>query len=79
MTVQVDATHTCAQDLNITLVGPSGQWYPLQRYDGYPCTPLQPKAFTVRVNERAAGTWTLRIGDNGPADIGLLSGWSITV
>ncbi|WP_045315154.1 proprotein convertase P-domain-containing protein [Lentzea aerocolonigenes] len=79
VTVQVDATHTCSQDLNIALVGPSGRSYSLQRYGGYPCTPLQPKAFTARVSERAAGTWTLRIGDNGPADEGVLSGWSITV
>ncbi|MEV6236261.1 proprotein convertase P-domain-containing protein [Lentzea sp. NPDC051838] len=79
VTVQVDATHTCSQDLNITLVGPSGRSYPLQRYGGYPCTAFQPKAFTARVSERAAGTWTLRIGDNGPSDVGLLSGWSVTV
>ncbi len=79
VTVQVDATHTCSQDLNITLVGPSGRSYSLQRYGGYPCTAFQPKAFTAQVSEQAAGTWTLRIGDNGPADTGVLSGWSITV
>lgn len=81
VTVQVNATHTCAQDLNITLVAPSGRWHPLQRYGGYPCTPLQPKAFTVQTasGEPASGTWTLRIGDNGPQDTGLLDSWSITL
>ncbi|ANZ39949.1 hypothetical protein BBK82_31810 [Lentzea guizhouensis] len=81
VSVRVDATHSCSQDLNITLVAPSGRSYPLQRYGGYPCTPFQPKAFTVRPasGERAAGTWTLRVGDNGPQDVGLLSGWSITL
>ncbi|MFC7615462.1 proprotein convertase P-domain-containing protein [Actinokineospora soli] len=29
--------------------------------------------------ERADGTWTLRVGDNGPGDTGVLSGWSVTV
>ncbi|MBM7773938.1 streptogrisin C [Actinokineospora baliensis] len=79
--VSVAATHTCQQDLNVTLVGPSGTWYTLQRYGGYPCTAFpNPKTFTVtNVNENATGKWTLRIGDNGPGDTGLLDAWTVTL
>jgi streptogrisin C len=79
--VEVTAAHTCTQDLNITLVGPSGRTYPLQRYGGYPCTAFpSPKAFSATgVGEQASGTWTLRIGDNGPGDTGTLDAWSITL
>ncbi|MEC3978441.1 proprotein convertase P-domain-containing protein [Amycolatopsis sp. H20-H5] len=80
VSVQVNATHTCTEDLNITLVSPSGRAYPLQRYGGTTCHPFQSgKTFSVTANEQAAGTWTLRIGDNGPGDTGTLSGWSITL
>jgi streptogrisin C len=80
-TVDVKATHTCTQDLTITLVGPSGRTYPLQRYGNYPCTAFPgTKQFTATaVTEAATGTWTLRIGDNGPGDTGTLDAWSITL
>jgi len=79
--VEVTATHTCTQDLTITLVGPSGRTYPLQRYGNYPCTPFPGvKSFTAAgVAEQAAGTWTLRVGDNGPGDTGVLDSWSVTL
>lgn len=80
--VSITATHTCMQDLNITLVSPTGRWYPLQRYGGYPCTPFPgTKTYQVRPasGEPATGTWTLRIGDNGPDDTGVLDTWSVTV
>ncbi|GAA2987504.1 proprotein convertase P-domain-containing protein [Actinokineospora diospyrosa] len=81
VSVTVAATHTCLQDLNITLVGPSGTWYTLQRYGGYQCTAFpNPKTFTVpNVNENATGKWTLRIGDNGPGDTGVLDAWTVTL
>jgi len=79
--VEVTATHTCTQDLTITLVGPSGRTYPLQRYGNYPCTPFPGvKSFTAAgVAEQATGTWTLRVGDNGPGDTGVLDSWSVTL
>ncbi|MFI6096304.1 fibronectin type III domain-containing protein [Lentzea sp. NPDC051213] len=84
ITVKVDATHTCLEDLNVTLVGPSGRWYPLLRWPGgnYTCTPFPAgRTFTLvpAAGEAAGGTWTLRIGDNGPGDTGVLSGWAVTV
>ncbi|GLW90604.1 proprotein convertase P-domain-containing protein [Actinokineospora globicatena] len=79
--VTVAATHTCQQDLNINLVGPSGTWYSLQRYGGFQCTAFpNPKTFSVaNVNESAGGKWTLRIGDNGSGDTGVLDAWTVTL
>lgn len=84
VTVKATATHTCQQDLQIGVVSPGGRYYELQRYgaDNWNCTPFPgTRTFTFApVSERAAaGTWTLRIGDNGPGDTGVLSAWSITV
>ncbi|MCP2244199.1 proprotein convertase P-domain-containing protein [Lentzea aerocolonigenes] len=84
ITVGVDATHTCQEDLNVTLVAPSGRAYPLLRTPGglYDCHPFPAgRTFSVSpvAGEAAGGTWTLRIGDNGPGDVGVLSGWSVTV
>lgn len=84
MTVEVKATHTCLEDLNVTLVAPSGRTYPLMRTPGggYSCHPFPAgRTFSVvpGAGETASGTWTLRIGDNGPGDTGVLSGWSLTV
>ena len=78
--VKVEGNHTCLEDLNISLVSPSGRWYYLQRSGGFSCHPLPAsKTYDVAADETAAGTWTLRIGDNGPGDTGTLTGWSITV
>ncbi|GAB3934441.1 hypothetical protein GCM10029976_043400 [Kribbella albertanoniae] len=78
--VKVEGNHTCLEDLNISLVSPSGRWYYLQRSGGFSCHPLPAsKTYDVAANETAAGTWTLRIGDNGPGDSGTLTNWSITL
>ncbi|MFI5709861.1 proprotein convertase P-domain-containing protein [Kribbella sp. NPDC051620] len=80
--VTVEGNHTCLEDLNISLVSPSGRWYYLQRTGGATCHPL-PASKTYSVTpvgtENAAGTWNLRIGDNGPGDTGTLTNWSITL
>jgi hypothetical protein len=78
--VKVEGNHTCLEDLNISVVSPSGKWYYLQRYGGNTCHPLPAsKTYEVPADETAAGTWTLRIGDNGPGDTGALTNWSITL
>jgi streptogrisin C len=78
--VKVEGNHTCLEDLNISLVSPSGRWYYLQRSGGFSCHPLPAsKTYDVAADETAAGTWTLRIGDNGPGDTGTLTGWSLTL
>jgi streptogrisin C len=80
--VTVEGNHTCLEDLNISLVSPSGRWYYLQRTGGTTCHPL-PASKTYSVTptgaENATGTWNLRIGDNGPGDTGTLTNWSITL
>jgi len=78
--VTVEGNHTCLEDLNISLVSPSGRWYYLQRYGGATCHPMRAtKTYDVPADENAAGTWTLRIGDNGYGDTGVLTNWSITL
>lgn len=80
VTVTVTATHTCYEDLNINLVGPSGRYYTLARYGGASCTPFGgTRTYQVAVNENATGTWTLRIGDNGPGDTGVLDAWTVSL
>jgi streptogrisin C len=81
--VAVTAAHTCLADLNITVVSPSGRSYLLYRYgqNGWRCEPFggtRTFAFTPTA-EAASGTWTLRIGDNGPGDTGTVDTWSITL
>ncbi|WP_405056031.1 proprotein convertase P-domain-containing protein [Kribbella sp. NBC_01505] len=78
--VKVEGNHTCLEDLNISLVSPSGRWYYLQRSGGFSCHPLPAtKTYDVAADETATGTWTLRVGDNGPGDTGTLTNWSITL
>lgn len=83
VTVNISATHTCQQDLQIGVMSPTGRYYQLQRYgyDNWQCTPFPgTRSFTFApVNEGATGTWTLRIGDNGSGDVGVLGSWSITL
>ncbi|GAB3874181.1 hypothetical protein GCM10029964_015720 [Kibdelosporangium lantanae] len=80
VTVTVTATHTCYEDLNINLVGPSGRYYALARYGGASCTPFGgTRTYQAVVNENATGTWTLRIGDNGPGDTGVLDAWTVSL
>jgi streptogrisin C len=82
LTVTVEGNHSCLEDLNISLVSPAGRWYYLQRYGGTTCHPLPAsKTYSVTPSgtENATGTWTLRIGDNGPGDTGTLTNWSITL
>ncbi|WP_154402780.1 fibronectin type III domain-containing protein [Nocardioides speluncae] len=84
VTVKVTATHTCQEDLQIGVRSPSGRYYQLKAYgdNNWNCTPFASTrtfTFTPTASEVARGTWQLRIGDNGPGDTGVLSGWSITV
>ncbi|WHT19122.1 proprotein convertase P-domain-containing protein [Crossiella sp. CA-258035] len=80
VTVVVNASHTCQEDLNINLVGPSGRYYSLHRAGGFECHAFPgSRTFTVRTSEQAGGNWVLWIGDNGAGDTGTLSSWSISV
>ncbi|NRQ39337.1 M20/M25/M40 family metallo-hydrolase [Nonomuraea sp. NN258] len=77
--LSITINHTCAEDLDIWVRGPNGQWYVVDRYGGTTCTPYGTRTFTVPVNQQAGGTWTLDIEDVYAGDIGFLDSWSITV
>ncbi|GAA2827913.1 proprotein convertase P-domain-containing protein [Crossiella cryophila] len=79
--VEVTARHTCAEDLDIDLVAPSGRSHRLHSYGGWTCHPFGgARSFTVHTGaEQAAGSWTLRIRDGGSGDTGVLDRWSITL
>ncbi|GLZ43729.1 fibronectin type III domain-containing protein [Actinokineospora sp. NBRC 105648] len=81
VTVVLTATHTCLQDLQVVVVSPSGWRYTLQNSGGATCTAFPgTRTFTLSpFTETAAGTWTLRVSDNGAGDTGVLDAWSITV
>lgn len=83
VTVVATIRHTCVGDLGISLIDPQGRAYAL-KYSGsgsYPCVAWDgPQTFTAsNVSSVAAGTWTLRVTDYGPGDIGTLSGWKLTL
>ncbi|WP_414935646.1 M4 family metallopeptidase [Amycolatopsis sp. cmx-11-51] len=78
--VTVTGTHTCSEDLRISLKAPDGSTYSVKATGSLPCTDLGTRNYSVPVtNEVAAGTWTLVVYDAYAQDTGTLSSWSITV
>ncbi|MFF5209266.1 M28 family peptidase [Streptosporangium sp. NPDC000396] len=75
----VTINHTCAEDLEIWLRGPNGQWYFLDSSGGSTCTSYGTRTYTVPVTQQAAGQWLLEVTDNYSIDTGYLDWWSITV
>ena len=80
VTVSLTIVHSCAEDLDIWLRGPNGVWYQLKAETWGTCTPWSgPRSYSVPVNQQAAGTWVLYVGDNFVNDTGYLDTWSITL
>ncbi|MFI0372256.1 M28 family peptidase [Actinomadura sp. 1N219] len=83
VSLSIDATHTCAEDLGIWLRSPTGGDYVVKRQGTgqYQCTPWNgERTFQVPgVNSTASGNWQVYIYDYGPQDIGTLRGWSVTL
>ncbi|MFI7129012.1 M4 family metallopeptidase [Nonomuraea sp. NPDC050153] len=77
--ISITISHTCAEDLDIWVRGPSGTWYAVDRYGGTTCTQYGTRTFSVPVSQQAAGTWVLDIEDVYAGDTGFLDSWSITV
>lgn len=76
----VTIRHTCAEDLGVSLISPTGFVHPVKYSGGYTCTPWTgERLFPVPVQSAAAGTWQLRVTDYGPGDTGTLDRWSITL
>ncbi|MFI0412246.1 M28 family peptidase [Actinomadura sp. 3N508] len=83
VSLSIDATHTCSEDLGVWLIAPSGQQFVVKRQGTgqYQCTPWNgERTFQVPgVSSQAAGNWQVYFYDYGPQDIGTLRGWSITL
>ncbi|WP_181774270.1 M20/M25/M40 family metallo-hydrolase [Amycolatopsis pittospori] len=78
--VTVTGTHTCSEDLRISLKAPDGSTYSVKATGSLPCTDLGTRTYSVPVtNEAASGTWTLVLYDAYAQDTGTLDSWSITV
>ncbi|MGW7478367.1 M28 family peptidase [Nonomuraea muscovyensis] len=77
--LSVTINHTCAEDLDIWLRGPNGQWYAVDRYGGTSCTSYGTRTYTVPLSQQAAGTWVLEVSDVYSGDTGYLDTWSVTV
>ncbi|MFI6497590.1 M28 family peptidase [Nonomuraea typhae] len=79
VTVTATSNHTCLEDLDIWLRGPSGAWHQIRAAGGTSCTPFGTRTWSVPVNQNAAGTWVLYIEDIYAQDQGVLDWWSIKV
>ncbi|MEU3628331.1 aminopeptidase [Amycolatopsis coloradensis] len=78
--VTVTGTHTCSEDLRISLKAPDGSTYSVKATGSLPCTDLGTRSYSVPVtNEAASGTWTLVLYDAYAQDTGTLDSWTITV
>ncbi|MET0235314.1 MAG: M28 family peptidase [Kibdelosporangium sp.] len=78
--LSVTINHTCAYDLRIQLVGPSGRTYTAKSSGSGSCSQFGTKTYDVPVTtENASGTWTLVVTDAYRVDTGTLDTWSITV
>ncbi|MEV7971479.1 M28 family peptidase [Sphaerisporangium sp. NPDC088356] len=77
--VSVTISHTCAEDLQIRLRGPSGTYYTIDSSGGTSCTSYGTRIYSVPVSQQASGTWTLQVTDNYRYDTGFLDTWSVTV
>ncbi|HET6287962.1 MAG TPA: S8 family serine peptidase [Amycolatopsis sp.] len=79
LAVRVDIDHAYTADLDIDLIGPSGESYPLKRAGGVGESGGVHQSFTVDASrEDANGTWRLSVRDTYRFDVGTLTGWSIT-
>ena len=80
--------HSSFRDLDVELESPGGKVSKLvpyfQRTFSNPSVPLAPLRSSFRfgsakhLGEDAAGTWTLRVTDHHPEDVGILRSWKLT-
>ncbi|WP_026360299.1 M28 family peptidase [Amycolatopsis nigrescens] len=76
----VTGTHTCSEDLRISLQSPSNRSYSVKATGSLPCTDLGTRTYSVPVTgEAAGGSWTLVVYDAYSQDTGTLDTWNITV
>ncbi|MET7684627.1 M4 family metallopeptidase [Streptomyces sp. NPDC005423] len=76
--VYVKIVHTYRGDLTVDLVGPDGTAYPLLNRSGGSADNVD-QTFTVDASAQpASGTWTLRVQDHAPIDVGYIDQWQLT-
>ncbi len=86
--VRVKVTHPYRGDLRIELTSPSGSVYTLKQTSGdsgdnvntvYPTVTAPVTSLAGLIGQALTGTWTLRVWDLGPEDVGTLDEWSLTL
>lgn len=73
--VELDGNHTFNRDLEVSLRGPDGTSYPLQRHSTR--SPFRTHTVTRARGHLALGAWTVAVEDTVGADHGTLSGFSM--
>jgi carboxypeptidase T len=77
--VEVHIVHTYRGDLVVSLMAPDGSAYVMHNRAGGSSDNLD-QVFTVNAStEVANGTWRLRVQDAGPADVGYINSWTLTL
>lgn len=79
VTLSIDITHSCSQNLGIVLVTPDGRRNTLKR-GGYSrrCTSWNGTlSDTYSMRTKSNGNWTLEISDGYRGNTGTLKGWSL--
>lgn len=78
--VDVDIEHTWNGDLQIELIGPSGDAELLREADGGAGEDVV-ESFDASsfVDQDSEGTWTLQVTDTQPADEGTLNSWALVI
>jgi subtilisin-like proprotein convertase family protein len=75
----VHIVHTYVGDLVVSLVAPDGSVYTLRNRTGGSADNID-QTFTANLSaEVRNGTWNLRVQDAGPADVGFINTWTLTL
>lgn len=77
LSIDLNGSHTFNSDLTVTLRGPDGTTYPIQRRDRR--SPFRTHRVRRAHGHRSAGSWTASIADTVRADSGQFTSWSMTV
>jgi subtilisin-like proprotein convertase family protein len=85
--VDLNITHPYVGDLTITLTSPSGTTIKLWDQEGgdsdnivgnFPRDFQPAQSFDAFQGESLSGTWTIKVVDGGPQDVGTLNAWTVT-
>ncbi|WP_462160008.1 proprotein convertase P-domain-containing protein [Pseudoalteromonas sp. GB56] len=78
--VELAVRHSWRSDLEVTLTSPSGNQHVLHNRDGGSSSDInQHYKINTFNGESAHGTWTLRVTDKAPGNIGALTHWQLNI